>query len=276
MSPYVPLWCKSNFSFLEGASHPEELIEQAYEQGLGALALTDRDGVYGIVRAHTKAQKLGLKLIVGSQITLEDQTQLVLLAKNRKGYAQLCQLISAGRLRCPKGQSLVRWAEVYDHTSGLLALVNDLSTLPRLPALKSAFGDRLYLLIARHRQAVERAHESQIRQQAVQHKLPTVAVNEVLYHTPSRQALQDVLTCIKNGENIFKIGQKTQPNHEHTLKSPLAFEQLFADDLLSLDRTREIAARCNFSLTDLHYRYPSEKLPDGSTSFEHLKRLSLV
>jgi error-prone DNA polymerase len=274
MSSYVPLWCKSNYSFLEGASHPEELVEQAHALGLSAIAITDRDGVYGVVRAHSRAKALGIKLIIGSQLTLDDQSQLVLLAQNRSGYGQLCQLISTGRLRSPKGQSVLHWPELFEHTSDLILLVGDPKAFPHLASLKAAFGDRLYLMIARHHHATERQQEAGFREQASQHRLPTVAVNEVLYHSPARQSLQDVLTCIRHGTNVFKIGHKTNPNHEHSLKSPVGFEQMFADDLLSLDRSREIAARCHFSLADLRYRYPSEALPDGRTSFQHLRRLS--
>ena len=122
MSPYAPLWCKSNFSFLEGASHPDELVEEAQRHDLPSLALTDRDGVYGIIRAHIKAQELGLHLIIGSQITVDDGSIILLLAENRAGYANLCRLLTAGRLRSEKGESVVSWDEVYRHSSGLVAL----------------------------------------------------------------------------------------------------------------------------------------------------------
>ena len=104
---YVPLWCKSNYSFLEGASHPDELIDEAHRLGIRSLALTDRDGVYGIARAHKRARELGVRLIVGAEITLFDESTIILLAMDRAGYANLCQLISKGRLRSPKGSSHV-------------------------------------------------------------------------------------------------------------------------------------------------------------------------
>src|SRR3989338_6331659 len=122
MSSYAPLWCKSNFSFLEGASHPDELVEEAHRLGLQSLALTDRDGVYGIVRAHVKAREVGLHLIVGSEITASDGSTIVLLAQDRSGYANLCRLITAGRLRSPKGESSVTWEEICQHANGLIAL----------------------------------------------------------------------------------------------------------------------------------------------------------
>src|ERR1700747_3387802 len=106
---YVPLWCKSNFSFLEGASHPDELIEEASRLGLPAIALTDRDGVYGIVRAHMKAREVGIKLIFDSQVTIDDGSTIILLAQDRAGYANLCRLLTKGRLRSEKGESAVTW-----------------------------------------------------------------------------------------------------------------------------------------------------------------------
>src|SRR4051794_35007369 len=114
---YVPLWCKSNFSFLEGASHPRELVERARDLGLTALALTDRDGVHGIVRAYQAAQEHGVKLIVGAQVTVEG-SRLVLLVQDRGGYANLCRLLSVGRRRAPKGESEVTWQEVAAHAAG--------------------------------------------------------------------------------------------------------------------------------------------------------------
>ena len=109
MTSYVPLWCKSNFSFLEGASHPEELVDEARRLGLPALALTDRDGVYGVVRAHVKARETGLKLLIGAQVSIDDGSVIVLLVHNRTGYANLCRLLTCGRLRSEKGESAVTW-----------------------------------------------------------------------------------------------------------------------------------------------------------------------
>src|SRR5262245_14643638 len=121
MSSYVPIWCKSNFSFLEGASHPDELVEEAQRLGLSALALTDRDGLYGIVRAHIKAKELCLHLIIGSQLTVDDGSTILLLAEDRAGYANLCRLLTAGRLRSEKGESVVGWDEIWRHADGPIA-----------------------------------------------------------------------------------------------------------------------------------------------------------
>ncbi len=130
---YAPLYCKSHYSFLEGASHPEELLERATEIGIGSLCLTDRDGVYGVVRAHVKARELDLHLIIGARMTIADGSSILLLAVDGTGYAHLCQLISAGRLRSPKGRSVVEWREVCAHAAGLMALWGGEDSLLRTP-----------------------------------------------------------------------------------------------------------------------------------------------
>ncbi|HWP56375.1 MAG TPA: error-prone DNA polymerase [Candidatus Acidoferrales bacterium] len=279
---YVPLWCKSNFSFLEGASHPDELVEEAHRLGLRALALTDRDGVYGVVRAHVKAREVGLSLIVGSEITLIDHSTIVLLAQDRRGYANLCRLITAGRMRSPKGESAVSWQQVCEHAGGLIALWGGSRSLlagetdPKKvqEELRDAFADRLYALVTRHRREDEVKEEARVRERAAKYGLPLVAAAEVLYHTPGRRQIQDVLTAIRYGVPISSLGRRLKPNAEHGLKTPFAFAALFADDPLAVARTAEVAERCTFSLAEIRYRYPSERLPDGTTSAERLRRLA--
>jgi error-prone DNA polymerase len=282
MSSYVPLWCKSNFSFLEGASHPDELMEEAHRFGLTALALTDRDGVYGIVRAHVKARELGMRLIVGSQVTVKDESIIILLAQDRHGYANLCRLLTAGRLRSEKGESTVTWDEVCRHAAGLLALWGgDQSLVVGKPDpsevaenLQDAFGDRLYGMLTRHRREEEVLEETRLRERGKRYGFPLVAVNEILYHTPGRRPLQDVLTAIRYGVPVASYGLRLKPNAEHSLHSPYIFARLFADDPAAIARTQEIADRCSFSLTEIRYRYPSEHMPDGTTSANWLRQLT--
>jgi error-prone DNA polymerase len=280
---YVPLWCKSNFSFLEGASHPEELVEAASALGLGALALTDRDGLYGVVRAHTRARALGQRLLVGAQLSVEPDESVVLLAADREGYANLCRLLTAGRLRSPKGTSLVSWPEVCAHAAGMLALWGGepsslsgrIEPLGTALDLKEAFGDRLYAMLPRHHSAAEVAREQRLLQRAARYGLPLAAAVEVLYHAPARRDLQDVLTCLRNGVTLPTAGRCTRPNACHALRPPQAFAALFADEPAAVERTSEIAARCTFSLAELRYRYPASRLPDDTTASEHLHRLTL-
>ncbi len=282
VASYAPLWCKSNFSFLEGASHPDELVEEAARVGIRSLALTDRDGVYGLVRAFVKARELGVHVIAGSQITVEDGSYILLLAMNRRGYANLCNLISDGRLRSPKGESMVRWLEVCERAEGLVALWGGNGSLlagaadPLFVArdLKDAFADRLYAVVTRHRNAEDVVIEKRVRERAARFGLPTVAATEVLYHSRARRDLQDVLTCLRHGVTISTAGRLTRPNAEYALRSPYAFQLLFDDDRASVARSEDVAARCTFSLAEIRYRYPLEALPDGTNAFDHLRRLT--
>ena len=162
----------------------------------------------------------------------------VLLAANRTGYANLCRLITSGRLRRPKGESRVTWPEVCERAEGLIALWGGERSLlvrgaePRAVAgpLREAFGDRLYALAARHRRAEEVRREACLRRHAGRAGLPLVAATEVLYHTPARRDLQDVLTCIRHGVTLATAGRLIRPNAEHDLKSPQRMAQLFADE----------------------------------------------
>jgi len=288
LSEYVPLWCKTNNSFLEGASHPEELVEYAAALGLRAIAVTDRDGIYGIVRAHVKAKGHGTHLLIGAQVTIEAirpqdaPSTLVLLAQDKRGYANLCRLLTIGRGRKPKGESLVTWDEVCRHAEGLLALWGgDTSLLVREPepdavagCLRDAFGDRLYAMAARHRRDTEVAEEMRLRTRAARYDFPLVAAVEVLYHHSARRALQDVMTCIRHGVTIHTAGRLLKPNAEHGLLDPRAFASLFADVPAAVARTNEIAARCTFSLSQLRYRYPAERSPGGMTSSSWLRHLA--
>jgi error-prone DNA polymerase len=286
---YVPLWCKSNGSFLEGASHPEELVLEAVRLGLPAIALTDRDGVYGIVRAHVSARAQHMKLIVGAEVTVgphapgESASRIVLVAADRRGYANLCRLLTMGRQRRPKGQSEVNWPEVCAHAEGLLALWGgDGSSLVRPGAdpdaiarpLGEAFGDRLYALAARHSRDSEVTEEARLRARAARYGLPIVAAVEVRYHDRARRPLQDVLTCLRHEVTLHTAGRRLAPNAHHALVSPAAFAARFADDPAAVARTLDVAARASFSLGELRYRYPAERVPGGLTSSAWLHELA--
>ncbi|MDB4973829.1 MAG: dnaE [Myxococcaceae bacterium] len=278
---YVPLWVKSNHSFLEGASHPEELVERAHALGLQALAITDRDGMYGAVKAYVKAKELGIKLIIGAQITLttdleceqaEQRAQhIVLLAKTRTGYASLCRLISIGRGRKEKGKSLVSLQEVQAAHHDLIALCPE-PTL--LAALKPAYGPDLYALYVDHLTAEERARGEVLRSRARTLSIPLVATTEVLYHDAARRPLQDVVTCIRLGSTLRGAGTRIKPNAEHALKSPEVMHARFAELPEALARSLQIAEQCSFSYDQLSYRYPGESLPQGVSESEHLRALS--
>ncbi|HJO30727.1 MAG TPA: PHP domain-containing protein, partial [Acidobacteriota bacterium] len=332
---YAPLWCKSNFSFLEGASDPAELIEQAAHLGLRSIAITDRDGLYGVVQAHTAARHKGLHLIIGAEMTVADPgvvlsgqiragsqptaksgaqferadiSTIVLLVENRSGYRNLCRLITRGRRRSPKGESITTWQEVAEHAEGLVALWGgDNSLLTRAdsfklglstgrsrasfrteqpclvaetsletvaPLLKDAFGNRLFAIISRHHRAEEVRKEWRLRENASEWDIPLVAATEVLYHSPSRRDVQDVLSCIRQGVKLSDAGHRIRANAEHSLLSPDAFTRVYRDEVVAITRTCEISDRCTFSMGDLRYYYPAERLPDGTTTDEWLRYLT--
>lgn len=263
---YAALWVKSNFSFLEGASHPDELVEAAQTLGLAALAITDRDGVYGTVRAHMAAKERGLKVLFGAQVTIKPEPdhapcEVVVLAQNRRGYGALCQLLSRGRQRCRKGHSEVTLSEVGEHSADVIVLC--LSAPPIAELIKYS-RHNVYALVTRHLRAEERPNEMLLRDAAEKYAVPLVAGAEILYHTQARRPLHDIQTCIRHGVTIHNAGERIRANAEHYLKTPHAMAQLFQDAPRWLERTLEVAERCTFTLSELRYRYPLEALPDGT------------
>ncbi len=280
---FVPLICKSNYSFLEGASDPEQLVARADSLGLEAIGLTDRDGLYGVVRAHKEARHRNIRLLVGSQITVDDDSTIYLLAQNRDGYARLSSLITTGRRRCQKGESRVTWSEVIDHNSDLIALWGGRHSLlvgnkrPDTVAhrLRDAFGDRLYALLTRHYDAGEDARRTRLLTRAERYGLSTVAAVEVLYHHRDLRRLQDVLTCIRHGVCLDDASTLLRPNAEHVLCTPDEFARRFADWPRAIERTQTIADRCQFSMGDLDYSYPTGDIPDGHSPDSWLRELTL-
>lgn len=287
---YVPLWCKSNYSFLEGASHPEELVAQAAFWGLPALALTDRHGVHGLVRAHRRVLELesNLKLLCGAQLTLVKErassSRLLLLAQDKQGWKNLCLLLTEGASKAGKGESFLTAIQVARRSQGLIALwggegsalEGECDELWRGEGevLKQAFGDRLYALVCRHRLLSERRVEPRSVVRAHRLSIPLVAAQEVLYHQPHRRRLQDVLTCIRHGEHLESAGRLLKPNNCFGLLSQTQFRELFEDRPEWVDRTLEIAERCEFHLGQLRYRYPDEPLPEGKSSAQWLRELA--
>ena len=278
------LWCKSHFSFLEGASEPEALVLRAHRLGLSAIALTDRDGLYGVVRAHVKAKELGLQLIIGVQMTLSDDSQLLLLAKSAQGYSNLCRLVSIGRLRSPKGTSSVSWEEVSLCSGDLLAIWGGAGSLLArkeeplaqiFDLLGACFQHRLYALVSDHLQPLDLQRNQRTLRRARKHKIPLLAANEVLYSAAKRRPVQDVLTCIRHGCTLHNAGRRLKPNAQHALLSPKQLSQRFACFPQALANTLRVAEQCTFSLDELNYRYPLEARPGGTTSIGWLRELTL-
>ncbi len=284
---YVPLWVKSNYSFLEGASHPEELIDRAHAHGLPAIALTDRDGLYGSVRAFVRGKELNEqhgaspekapppRMILGAQVSVETDTgivPLVLLAEDRRGYGEICQLLTKAHARAEqKGEARATLELVQAHASGVIALPTDPEMLE---TLASSHAGRLYALAARHFEPEEKTTEPKLRKVAARIGVETVAAIEVLFHDRMRKSLQDVLTCIRHGVTLREAGRLLRQNAEHELASPEQMHRRFKDDPGAVLRTLEVAERCTFELGQIRYRYPEEKLPEGFTEKSYLRTLT--
>ncbi|RLB50484.1 MAG: error-prone DNA polymerase [Deltaproteobacteria bacterium] len=274
MSAYVPLWVKSNHSFLEGASFPEELVERAHALGLPAVAITDRDGVYGLVRAHMRAKELGIRIVTGAQLTVDvegNAHHVIALAKTRRGYADLCRALSRGHARCEKGVSLITAADL-EQAQELFFLCTTPATLRVLHATHGPSS--LFALCTRHLTDRERPRETRLRSVAQELGVQTVGANEVLYHEKLRRPLQDILACIRAGKVLSDAGRAIRENAEHDLKPAVELGRLFADDPACLRRTLDIAEQCAFSLDDLRYRYPEEHLPSGRSEQGWLRELA--
>ena len=276
---YAELHCRTNYSFLEGASHPDELVNRATELGLAALAITDRNSLAGVVRAHVAARETGLKLLIGAEITPVDSLPVVLLATNRAGYANLSRLITCGRRRAPKGKCHLTFDEIGRHADGLIACVplatrQRSQTIQQLHSYRSCFQDRCYGLLELHRGPNDRLRLDRMLHLAKDVRLPVAAANAVHYHVPERKALQDVLTAIRHGGTVAELGQRRFSNAERSLKSADEMQQLFHAAPEAIARTVEIANRCTFSLEELKYEYPEELCPAGVTPIEYLTQLT--
>jgi len=274
MPPYTELHCLSNFSFGRGASSAAELFERAQQNGYTALAITDECSLAGIVRALEASRTTGVKLIVGSEFTLDDGLKLVLLVEDLRGYQQLCQLITLARRRSRKGEYRIGRADLIDDTNGLLAL-----WLPEaLPNeehgrwLELTFPTRAWLAIELHRGPDDRARLAQLRAVAASLQMPTVACGDAHMHIRRRRALQDVLTALRHRLSVASAGERLFPNGERHLRTRQALSAIYPPSLLA--ETITIADRCRFDFSELRYEYPHELVPAGHTGDSWLRELS--
>ncbi|MDE2159302.1 MAG: error-prone DNA polymerase, partial [Burkholderiales bacterium] len=288
MPEYAELRCISNFTFLRGASQPEELVARAKQLGYAALAITDECSMAGIVRAHVAAREHGLRLLIGSQFQVEwgaaaapATTPFVLtaLACNMNGYGNLCQFITKLRRSSDKG----RYQLTIDHLSGaeladcvVLASPRRMSEAAQLETvarwLLEQFLGRCWLGVDLLRLLDDEMWLHRLRQVSELTAIPLVAAGDAHFHVRSRKPLQDVLTAIRVGKPLTACGLDLQPNAERHLRTRLRLAQTYAADLLA--QTLEVAARCNFSLDEVRYQYPHEVVPAGQTPSSHLRRLT--
>jgi len=275
---YAELHCLSNFTFLRGASHPGELVRRAHALGYTALAITDECSVAGAVRAHEAVKALSpdakFKLIIGTEIKLEDQLKLVLLASDRIGYGHLCALITRGRRRAPKGRYQLTRSDLDGGVPGCLALlIPGLQVNPdEAGFVAGCFPGRAWIAAERFNGPNDRARFAQLTELGRHSGLPLVAAGDVHMHARSRKPLQDVLTAIRLGTSVQQAGYALHPNAERHLRRPLQLTRLYPPALLA--ETLTIAARCHFNLDSLRYEYPDEIIPPRHTPATYLRELT--
>jgi error-prone DNA polymerase len=269
---YAELHCLSSFSFLRGASQPEELVQRAAQLRYAALAITDECSLAGIVRAHVAAKDAGLKLIVGSEFRCDDGLKLVLLAPDRAAYGALAALITTARRRAKKGAYELSRKDLEADLKGLLALC-----LPGTEAdafwVRERFPGNSWLAAELHCGANDLKKLKQLEEISAHAGLPLVAAGDVHMHLRSRRRLQDALTAIRLGRPVAECGHALYPNGERRLRMRATLEQAYGPALLR--ETLAIAERCRFSLDQLRYEYPEEIVPPGETPPSYLRRLAL-
>jgi error-prone DNA polymerase len=291
---YAELFCFSNFTFLHGASHAEELAQRAAQLGYAGLAMTDECSLAGVVRAHVAAKQVGLPLVIGSYFQLRNADGspafgLILLAQNREGYGNLCELITLARTRAPKGeyrltpQDLSRPDRDNAHLRGMpdcLAIL-----VPAFPAREEAleaqiewldetFPDRAWVGLVLHQRAMDDIHRGALEYVANRQNVPVVALGNVVMHVRSRKPLQDTMTAIRVGRPVYECGYDLAPNAEQHLRSRLRIANLYPEQ--TLRETISVLGRCAFSLDQLRYEYPDELVPEGFTPTAYLRQETYI
>ncbi len=273
---YAELHCISNYSFLRGASDPEELVHRAAQLGYAALAITDECSVSGVVRAHLAAKEAGIRLLVGTELQLACGLKLVLLAQSLAGYESLCELITRARRAAPKGQYRLARDDFPASTAGLLALW--------LPAqdpdaeegrwVLARFPGRAWIAVGLHKGPNDSGRRETLAELGSALGLPLVAAGDVHMHRRRRKRLQDVLTAIRLRLPVAQAGRRLQPNGERYLRPIGRLAAIYPPALLAA--TLDVAARCAFTLDEIRYEYPRELVPQGETPTTHLRSLALA
>jgi error-prone DNA polymerase len=275
---YAELQTTSNYSFLRGASYPREIIAAAKFLGLDAIAITDRNSLAGIIKAHDAAHHAGIRLIAGCRLDLTDGNSLLCYPQDRAAYSRLTRLLTLGKRRAKKGECHIGYKDVAAHGEGQIFVA--LGDIPNdalrvfLRTLRGDFRKQTYLALTRRFLPNENTRLQGLADLASSLGLPTVATNDVLYHIPNRRILQDVLTCIRLGKTIDTLGYDREQSSDRFLKPPEEMSRLFARHPDAVARTCEIIERCRFVLTELAYQYPDEKLFPNLTALEGLERLT--
>jgi error-prone DNA polymerase len=282
---YAELHITSNFTFLRGGAHPEELVEQAALLGYKAIALTDRNTLAGIVRAHVAAKKKDIRFIPACRLDLQDVPSLLAYPTTKKAYAGLTALLTEGNHRAEKGQCILYREDVYRHKEEMLfilmppaSLNSDFDFEPDfytfLQQYQHHLGNSLYLAATRSYLGMDSKRLFRIHQISLDWGVPMVACNDVHYHSPQRRQLQDVLTCIREKCTIHNAGFRLEQNAERYMKPIKEMHRLFRPYPEAIDHACRIAEACRFSLDSLEYVYPEELTGDGRSPQEELELLT--
>jgi error-prone DNA polymerase len=278
---YAELHVSSNFSFLRGASHAEELVLTAATKGLHAIAITDHNTLAGVVRGHTAHRNYAdrLNYIVGCRLDPMDGPSMLCYPTDRQSYARLCRLLTLGKRRAPKGSCEIYVSDIITHSEGLLFIaippqVPDDAFRAELVRLKTHFDGRLWLAVGRFMDGFDSERLAFTQTIEADLGIPAAVTNDVHMHLRSRKPLQDVLTCIRHHCTIEEAGYRLFPNGERHIKSPREMTRLFPEHPEWLARTVEIADQCTFSLDELRYEYPDENDGSGEGTQERLIRLT--
>jgi error-prone DNA polymerase len=267
---YVELHARSGFSFLEGASVPEELAGACAQFGMPAMALVDRNGIYGAPRFHMAAKKADIRAHIGSEVTCTNGASYPLLVETREGYRNLCRLVTRMKLRAKKGEGAATLEELAEFSKGLICLTRHPDE-----RLLDIFGKRnIFAELQRHYQREEEARNQAIEERARRLGIPLVATNGVAYATPPQRELLDVFTCVRQKVTLATAGRLLERNSERHVKTPAEMACLFADLPEALANTLEISSRLEFTLADLGYEFPRYPVPDGETMMSFLRKLA--
>ena len=269
-APYVELHARSAFSFLEGACVPEELAGACANLGMPAMALLDRNGVYGSPRFHMAAKKAGMRAHIGSEITCTNGRSYPLLAESREGYQNLCRLVTRMKLRAPKGEGAATLEELAEFSRGLLCI-----TAHPDERLLAIYGPHhLYAELQRHLHRDEEAANQEVIERARRLGIPLVATNQPAYAVPAQRELLDVFTCIRNKVTLATAGRLLERNNERHVKSAYEMARLFIDRPDAIANTLEISSRLDFRLSDLGYEFPRYPVPEGETQSSFLRKIT--
>lgn len=274
---YAELAVATNFSFLEGASHAEELVVRAAEIGLSAIGVADRNTLAGVVRAHTMAKEKGLQLVIGVRLVLQDGFEVLCYPTNRAAYARLCRLLTRGNRRAKKGECHLALTDVLAESDGQLFIAMPYTGTAfeeNLAAMAASTPGRVHLAGIWHYGERNDQGLARLQEMAARYKTPLIAVNDVRYHIPERQMLQDVLTCIRLKTTIDHAGRALAQNAERYLKSPAEMARLFVRHPAAIARTMAFVDRIHFSLDELRYEYPDDVIGEERDPQAALTRLS--